>query len=140
MSAASAAQGARLDSGAEAILLRESTAETHRLQISNGATTTVMFSNGHTADTDMQTTIGRFPAIVCKDRDLQEDLISVNPLLDAGFKLTMEGDQGTLTNEDSGTTIDVTRDGARWSVSLRDLAHATGDASSPDYGGSRDVV
>ncbi len=140
MSAASAAQGARLDSGAEAILLRESTAETHRLQISNGATTTVMFGNGHTADTDMQTTIGRFPAIVCKDRDLQEDLISVNPLLDAGFKLTMEGDQGTLTNEDSGTTIDVTRDGARWSVSLRDLAHATGDASSPDYGGSRDVV
>ena len=76
---ASAAQGARLDSGAEAILLRQSTAETDRLHVSNGATTTVMFGNGHTTDTNMQTTIGRLPAIVCKDRDLQEDLISVNP-------------------------------------------------------------
>ena len=120
-----------MDSGAEAILLRESTAETHRLQVSSGANTTVMFGNGHTADTDMQTTIGRLPAIVCKDADLQEDLISVNPLLDAGFKLTMEGDQGILKNEASGETIDVTRDGARWSVNLRDLARATVPGSSP---------
>ena len=82
MSAASAAQGARLDSGAEAILLRQSTADTHRLHVSSGANTTVIIGNGHTTDTNMQTTIESFPAIVCKDRDLQEDLISLNPLME----------------------------------------------------------
>ena len=68
--------------------------------------------------------IGELPAIVCDDNDLKEDLVSVNPLLDSGYKLTMESEFGTLFNEETQQTIHVRRDGPRWSVDLRDLAQA----------------
>ena len=84
-----------------------------------------MFGNGQTTTTNRQTNLGGLPAIVCEDRNLQEDLISVNPLLDAGYRLTMEGNHGTLTNDEAGSSISVVREGARWSVDLRDLASAT---------------
>ena len=116
---------ARLDSGAEAILLRESTVESHKLATSTGTETTIMFGNGQTSATDLEANLGNLKAIVCKDADLHEDLISVNPLLDIGFKLTMEHDCGILEHERTGATITVRRDGARWSVDLDDLARAT---------------
>ena len=60
-----------------------------------------------------------------------EDLISVNPLLDKGFKLTMEADRGELVNEETGVTIGVKRVGAKWSVDLDDVAAAS--ASIPTW-------
>ena len=129
------ATSARLDSGAEAIILRQSTVENHSLPLSTGADTTVMFGNGQTTTTNRQTNLGGLPAIVCEDRNLQEDLISVNPLLDAGYRLTMEGNHGTLTKDEAGSSISVVREGARWSVDLRNT-----EPSSNDYSNIRDTV
>ena len=85
----------------------------------------VVFGNGQSSIARDHATVGQLPAIVCDDRDLKEDLISVNPLLDAGFKLTMEADFGILVNESTQQTIHVRREGPRWSIDLQDLAKAT---------------
>ena len=42
----------------------------------------------------------------------------------------MEADSGKLVNEDTGMTIGVKREGAKWSVALDDVAAAS--ASIPD--------
>ena len=42
----------------------------------------------------------------------------------------MEADRGELVNEDTGVTIGVKREGAKWSVDLDDVAAAS--ASIPD--------
>ena len=55
---------------------------------------------------------------------LQEDLLSVNPLLDIGFKLTMDKNRGLLLNESTGVKIHVQRQGRRWAVDLEDLSRA----------------
>ncbi len=89
-----------------------------------GPPTAVMFGNGQTSVTRDHASIGELPAIVCNDRDLKEDLISVNPLLDSGFVLTMESDHGILFNEKTQQTIHVKRQGPRWSIDLHDLAQA----------------
>ena len=122
MNAAGVDQTARLDSGAEAILLRQSTVEKYQLPISAGPTTTVVFGNGQTSSTDQFTQLGQLKAIVCEDKDLHEDLISVNPLLDAGYELSMDANRGSLVNQERGTSIPVTRDGARWSISIDSLS------------------
>ena len=74
--------------------------------------------------------LGQLEAIVCADKDLHEDLVSVNPLLDKGFRLTMESDRGVLVNDQTGVSIGVNRHGAKWSVDLDDLAAAS--ASIPN--------
>ena len=84
----------------------------------------MIFGNGQTTDTDIRAKIGDLDAIVCKDSDLTEDLISLNPLLDMGFQLTMESKEGTLYNPATDATIHVRRTGPRWSVDLEDLARA----------------
>ena len=127
---ASTSNSARLDSGAEAILLRESTVRSQGLSTSTRPETTIVFGNGQSSSTHRQAQLGELEAIVCADQDLHEDLISVNPLLDKGFKLTMEADRGELTNAQSGVSIGVIRQGARWSVDLDDLAAAS--ATIPD--------
>ena len=124
MNAAGVEQTARLDSGAEAILLRQSTAERYQLPVSAGPTTTVVFGNGQSSITNQLAQLGQFNAIVCNDNDLHEDLISVNPLLDAGYRLTMDANRGTLINQDTGSSILVLRDGARWSISIDALSKA----------------
>ena len=111
-------------------MLRESTVRSQGLSTSARPTTTIMFGNGHTSSTDRQAQLGDLEAIVCSDTDLNEDLISVNPLLDKGFKLTMESDSGELRNESTGVSIGVRRSGAKWSVDLDDLAAAS--ATIPD--------
>ena len=83
-----------------------------------------MFGNGNTSVTHDHASIGPLPAIVCNDNDLMEDLVSVNPLLDSGYKLTMESGYGTLFNEETQQTIHVKRQGPRWSIDLQDLAQA----------------
>ena len=110
---------ARLDSGAEAIILRESTV--------SGQETTIIFGNGETAQSNERAKIGTLEALVWQDRDLNEDLVSINPLLDIGFNLTMGPSSGTLTNQRSAHTIHVRREGARWSIDLEDLAKVTSD-------------
>ena len=58
------------------------------------------------------------------DACLNEDLVSVNPILDAGFTLTMERNEGLFKNETTGASIKVRREGERWSIDLEDLANA----------------
>ena len=57
--------------------------------------------------TDTRTKIGELDALVCQDETLQEDLLSVNALLDIGFKLTMVKDRGLFSNETMGVKIHV---------------------------------
>ena len=75
--------------------------------------------------------MGQLEAIVCADKDLHEDLISVNPFLDKGFALTMDADQGQLVNNQTGVTIGVLRQGAKWSVDLEDVAAASATINGP---------
>ena len=63
-------------------------------------------------------------ALVCPDKDLTEDLVSINPLLDYGFNLTMERNEGRLHNPDTDATIHVRREGKRWAIDLEDLSQA----------------
>ena len=114
-----------MDIGADANILRRSTVEANNFPSAEGPPASVIFGNGQSSITRDHVTIGQLPAIVCKDHDLQEDLISINPLLDTGFKLTIEADHGVLVNESTRQTIHVRRDGPRWSVDLQDLAQAT---------------
>ena len=90
-----------------------------------GQDTEIIFGNGHSTVTSTRTRIGELEALVCEDNVLQEDLLSVNPLLDSGFKLTMDKDKGLLINEATGARIHVQRQGKRWAVDLEDLALAT---------------
>ena len=82
------------------------------------------------SSTDQHAKVGELDALVCKDNQLCEDLISINPLLDVGFHLTMDADSGQLTNSETGASIRVTRQGAKWAVNLEDLASAV--ATQPD--------
>ena len=69
--------------------------------------------------------IGEIEALVCPDKDLAEDLlISINPLLDHGFNLTMEKDEGRLHNPNTDAVILVRREGKRWAIDLEDLSQA----------------
>ena len=109
-------QHARLDTGAEAILLRKSTVSARGMEPERGLDTEIIFGNGHSTVTSTRTRIGELEALVCEDNVLQEDLLSVNPLLDSGFKLTMDKDKGLLINEATGARIHVQRQGKRWAV------------------------
>ena len=82
-SAANATNTARLDSGADVNILRRSTVEANNFPSTVGPPTAVVFGNGQSSIARDHATVGQLPAIVCDDRDLKEDLISVNPLLDA---------------------------------------------------------
>ena len=113
-----------MDSGAEAILLRQSTVEANNLQVSTGDPTRIIFANGQSTDTHQTVNIGEIEALVCPDKDLTEDLISINPLLDHGFNLTMERDEGMLHNPNTDAVIHVRREGKRWAIDLEDLSRA----------------
>ena len=100
-----------MDSGAEAILLRQSTVEANNFQVSTGDP---IFANGQSTDTHETVNSGKIEALVCPDKDLTEDLISINPLLDHGFNyLTMEKDEGRLHNPSTDAVIHVRREGPR---------------------------
>ena len=113
-----------MDTGAEAIILRQSTVNEHKLNTSSGTPTDIIFGNGETTSSNTHARIGHLDAIVCPDSCLSEDLVSVNPILDAGFTLTMERNEGLLTNGETGASIKVRREGKRWSIDLEDLADA----------------
>ena len=105
-------------------MLRQSTASAQGWKPEKASSTEIIFGNGHSTVTDQKTRIGELDALVCKDNALQEDLLSVNPLLDIGFKLTMDKDKGTLSNESTGVKIHVQRQGKKWAVDLEDLSKA----------------
>ena len=113
-------------------MLRESTARSQGLHTTPRPETTIIYGNGQSSTTHQQTRLGQLEAIVCPDQDLHEDLISVNPLLDQGFRLTMQADRGELVNDERGTSI------ARWSVDLDDLAAAS--ASIPELNESAQLL
>ena len=115
----------RLDTGVEAILLRQSTANAQGWRSEKTSNTEIVFGNGHSTMTDTRTRIGELDALVCQDYTLQEDLLNVNPLLDIGFTLTMmDKDRGLLLNVNMGVKIHVQRQGKRWAVDLEDLSRA----------------
>ena len=106
-------------------MLRQSTVKAQGWKPKRAGYTEIIFGNGHSTVTDQVTRIGDLDALVCNDNVLQEDLLSVNPLLDIGFKLTMDKDKGLLSNDATGVKIHVQRQGKRWAVDLEDLARAT---------------
>ena len=99
-------------------MLRESTVRAQGLQTSPRPATTIIFGNGQSSSTHQQTQLGQREAIGWADKDRHEDLISVNPLLDKGFKLTMEADHGELVNEETGAAIGILRQGHQWAVQI----------------------
>ena len=113
-----------MDTGAEAILLRESTVDAQGLPKQATALTEIIFGNGHSTVANRKTRLGPIEAIICPDNTLQEDLLSINPFIDIGFKLNLSHNEGTLYHDSTGATIHVKREGKKWSVDLEDLAEA----------------
>ena len=120
---------ARLDSGAEATIIRESTATSLNYETQSARPMEIVFGNGSTAVSQTEARIGRYPALVCNDEDLAEDLVSINPFLDSGFNLILRRSGGFLEHPETGEKIAISREGARWSVDLEDVcALRTGPA------------
>ncbi len=65
--------------------------------------------------------MGRFPANVLNDTTLKENLISANPFLDAGFKISIEGTNGVITNASTNETFPISRIDNKWIVKLKDI-------------------
>lgn len=84
--------------------------------------TDIIFGNGSSTQTNSEVNFGRFSALLCEDSELSEDLISVNPFLDSGYLLHMEGSGGYLLHPTSGERIAVERDGPRWTIDLEDMS------------------
>lgn len=57
----------------------------------------------------------------------------MNPLLDHGYKLTLNRNEGQLHNLTTGSTIHVRRTGRKWAVDLEDLAHAVNGSPQLQY-------
>jgi hypothetical protein len=68
------------------------------------------------------TELGNYSALVLPDKDLDEDLVSTNPFLEAGFNLTMTAQGGKLWHPETGEEVGVRRDGPCWMVDLEDIA------------------
>ena len=113
---------ARLDSGADIILLRESTVTSLNYEPYMSDPIDISFANGTLATTYSSVDVGFFNANVLPDHDLEEDLVSTNPFLDAGYRLTMDSTGGEFVHPETGERIRVKKVGPRWSVNLHDVA------------------
>jgi hypothetical protein len=113
---------ARLDSGAEATLIRESTATSLNYEPQAAPPTEIVFGNGESTVTDRSVDIGSFKGLLCPDNELTEDLLSVNPFLDSGYVLHMTGQDGYVMHPETGERIHIRRNGPRWLVDLEDIA------------------
>ena len=58
--------------------MRESTVAENNFPITRQQETTVIFGNGDTALSTDRTQVGDLEALVCRDKDLTEDLVSIN--------------------------------------------------------------
>ena len=75
--------------------------------------TRIVSANGQATDTNQTANIIQIEALVCPDKDLTEDLVSIDPLLDYGFNLIMEKNEGRLHYPETDATIHVRREGKR---------------------------
>ena len=98
-------------------------------EINPSEPTEIFFGNGSSAETNQEVQIGQFSGLLCDDRDLAEDLVSVNPFMDSGYTLHLRGNDGFLEHPETGERVSIRRDGPRWLVDLEDVgALRTGPA------------
>jgi len=113
-----------LDSGAEVNYLRNSTAVKQlELQLENlsNNTTVVVFGNGsETPISSAAHLTPSIPAMVLPDNTLVEDLISPNPIVDLGYRIVLEKDEGWI-ERDNIRVITLRREQLKWLVNLHDL-------------------
>ena len=112
----------RLDTGADAILLTESTGMSLNYHTKTVDPVTIVFGNNTTAKTTTAIEVGNYPALICKDVDLGDNLISVNPFLDNGFQLLLTKDYGHLLHPPTGEKVALHSDGIGWLVNIEDIA------------------
>ena len=73
-----------MDTGAEAILLRCSTAVDHSCEMEPMEETMIIFGNGKETTSTTRAHIGDLEAIVCNDNQVTDDLVAMHPIVDAG--------------------------------------------------------
>jgi hypothetical protein len=113
---------ARLDSGADENIVKSSTAKSLNYGLQTGPDTDVLFGNKGVVSTSVVTPLGNFSALVLPDKDLEEDLVSTNPFLAAGFNLTMNAEGGKLWHPETGEEVGIRIEGPCWLVDLEDIA------------------
>jgi len=114
---------ARLDSGAEATFLRESTVSKLDLPVidSTNDSVTVIFGNNSSSTSSATALINEsLSAYILPDEDLIEDLISINPILDIGYNIQLFKDKGWVKKGDRNV-LPITRSGPKWTLDLNQL-------------------
>ena len=120
---ASVSEGfATFDTGAEATLLRRTTAENLGLDINcSSVPTRIVFGNSSSSLSKNHTFLGDLQALVVEDDGLTDDLVSANPLVDKGYTITLDKDGGFIYNPSNNVSAEITRDGPSWKVWLTDI-------------------
>ena len=120
---ASVSEGfATFDTGAEATLLRRTTAENLGLDINcSSVPTRIVFGNSSSSLSKNHTFLGDLQALVVEDDGLTDDLVSANPLVDKGYTITLDKDGGSIYNPSNNVSAEITRDGPSWKVWLTDI-------------------
>ena len=112
-----------MDSGAEVNYIRKSTA-VNKLDLPLEYlpnTTVVVFGNGSEAPINSAAHLSpSIPTIVLPDETLVEDLISPNPIVDLGYRIVLEKDEGWI-EKDNNRVITLRREQLKWLINLRDL-------------------
>jgi hypothetical protein len=112
-----------MDSGAEVNYIRKSTA-VNKLDLPLEYlpnTTVVVFGNGSEAPINSAAHLSpSIPAVVLPDETLVEDLISPNPIVDLGYRIVLEKDEGWI-ERDNERVITLRREQLKWLVNLQDL-------------------
>jgi len=111
---------ARLDSGADATFLKESTESKLGLPVidSTNDSVTVIFGNNSSSTSSATALINEsLSAHILPDEDLIEDLISINPILDIGYNIRLFKDKGWVKKGDRNV-LPITRSGPKWTLDL----------------------
>ena len=122
---------ARFDTGADTSIIRTDTA--NKLNIPTTYTDSphqIIFGNGQSIMTSLKTQLGPFAAIVMNAKELQEDLLSLSPFLDAGFHLYIAPHQGILFHPQREYTVPIKRDGTRFMIDLHTVVQLPKDLLS----------
>jgi len=112
-----------MDTGAQANFLRESTViDNLSLKVTKNANSTlVVFGNGNKVKCSSIAPItSTIPAFVILDKDLIEDLISPNPIVDLGYRIILESDGGWIERE-GVRVLSLKREQLEWMINLSEM-------------------
>ena len=112
-----------MDTGAQANFLTESTV-VDKLDLPvtvNTDSTIVVFGNGNEVQCSSSAPITpSIPAFVLKDKDLIEDLISPNAIVDLGYRIILEGEGGWI-ERDGEIAMTLKREQLKWLINLSEM-------------------